>query len=115
LVEAADAAGRLASYSNCVDSEFASVARHFGGESETGRSDAAVFDGMPGTYGTSFAAPFVAAAAYAYQVMHGPGVSFDTPKGVVDFGAFCAGRLEVPIRFEPASAQMAGAGAPVGR
>jgi hypothetical protein len=109
LVEAEDGEGRLAAYSNRVDSEFAAVARHFGGDAESRRNGGTVFDGVAGSYGTSFAAPFVAAAAYAYEAEYGSSARFGIPAAAVPaFGTYCAHRLRVPINFKPAPAAAPG-------
>lgn len=104
LVEAADSTGRLAAYSNRVDVSHAAAVRVFGGD-ETERPGAvSVFENASHTYGTSYAAPFVSAAAYAYRAANSAG-HFAQAKGEadLDFGAFCERRLELGISFRPSA------------
>ena len=101
LVEAEDSEGRLAAYSNRVDTRHVAVARAYGGDDPAASGKAAVYQGDPNTFGTSFASPFIAAAAFAYRTSKGHGVSFDAdPTG--GFGAFCTGVLGASFHFQPA-------------
>jgi len=102
LVEATDSSGNLAAYSNRVDSGHATAVRFFGGDNTEGRGRVTVFENAPESFGTSYAAPFASAAAYAYWAALGGGsVNFDVhPKGT-DFGSFCSRDLGMSVDFRP--------------
>jgi len=103
LVEASDSHGQLANYSNKVDSAYAAVARAFGGDDPKLLGGTTVFANSPTSFGTSFAAPFVTAAAYAYASSQPGPVSFDLLPGVEDFGSFCRRELDIAIQFLPSA------------
>lgn len=98
LVEAADSTGELASYSNSVDEEFVAAARVFGGDDDSTPRGQSVFRGQPHSRGTSFAAPFVTVAAYAWQLRHG-GLPAHPAPGMPAFGSFCGDTLGIPIEY----------------
>jgi Subtilase family len=97
LVEASGSDGRRAPYSNIVDTTYIAAARCFGGDKAAGD---ALFPGAPSTEGTSFAAPFVAAAAYAYQRSMGPTAAFSAQS---DFSMWCWRHLGLDLGFRPPS------------
>lgn len=99
LVEATSSTGRLASYSNQVDAKHAAVARAFGGDDDKTHG-VAMFENIPHTVGTSYAAPFVSAAAYLYKLEY-PDARFDKRPDWLDFGEFCSRRLRLEIDFQP--------------
>jgi Subtilase family len=105
LVEASDSSGELAAYSNKVDEEFATVARAFGGDGDDAEHSQQMFNGIRDSFGTSFAAPFVSAAAYAWRMKHGSNLALSgvAPSGV-DFSAFCRYEIKVPIDFRSGAA-----------
>lgn len=100
LVEASNSSGERAAYSNSVDSQFASVARVFGGDGDDAKHPQRMFRGIEGSFGTSLASPFVSVAAYAWRLKYAD----DLPLNSVvlpthDFGRFCHYDLGVPIDF----------------
>jgi hypothetical protein len=102
LVEAADSTGELASYSNRVDAGHAAAVRAFGGDDGKEAGGITVFENAQHTYGTSYAAPFVSAVAYAYRAAN-PGarfVSTPDPAGY-DFGSFAQQKLNMAIDYRP--------------
>jgi hypothetical protein len=101
LVEALDSVGNLASYSNRVDESHAAAARVFGGDETKNWAGVSVFENAPHTYGTSYAAPFVSAAAYAYWADGGAAKFGEPTPGVLDFGSFCKEKLDLEIQFRP--------------
>jgi hypothetical protein len=102
LVEATDSAGGLASYSNRIDTNHAAAARAFGGDEAKKPGGITVFENASNTYGTSYAAPFVSAAAYAYWAAAGGPVRFDSATAAgVDFGTFCSDQLDGAVDFRP--------------
>jgi hypothetical protein len=103
LVEAEDSSGNFAGYSNRVDSGHAAAVRIFGGDAAGTPGGATVFENAPDSFGTSYAAPFAAAATYAYWAAPGGAhVRFSAAtKG--DFGEFCKKDLGVSFNFRPVS------------
>lgn len=102
LVEAADSSGQLANYSNRVEVRYAAAVRTFGGDEKSKQGGMAVFENAPNTFGTSFAAPFVSAAAYAYQAFVDKNVSFGAASEAGNFGEFCQQELNLKFDFRPA-------------
>lgn len=105
LVEAEDSSGNFASYSNRVDSGHAAAVRIFGGDAADTTGRATIFEHAPDSYGTSYAAPFVTAATYAYwAALGGADVRFDSAiKGKEDFGEFCKREIGSSFSFRPSS------------
>ena len=103
LVEASDSHGRPASYSNRIDTSCASMARVFGGDDSKLPGGTTVFEDSPNSFGTSYAAPFVTAAAYAYACSNAPPVSFVPRPGLEDFGSFCRQKLGISMDFVPST------------
>jgi hypothetical protein len=98
LVEAAASTGELASYSNRVDDGHGAAVRVFGGDGGKEAGGIRVFENAPHAYGTSYAAPFVSAAAYAYRSAN-PGALFGSYGN--DFGSFAQQKLKMTINYRP--------------
>lgn len=101
LVEASNSTGELARYSNRVDTGHAAVARFFGGDDDKSPAGISVFENARHTFGTSYAAPFVSAAAYAFRDSLSNRARFDSAMAADDFGSFCLQQLQVPMGFHP--------------
>jgi hypothetical protein len=102
LVEAADSRGELASYSNRVDIGHAAAVRAFGGDDGKEAGGITVFENAQHTYGTSYAAPFVSAAAYAYRAASTGARFVSTADSAgYNFGSFAQQRLDMAIDFRP--------------
>jgi len=102
LVEAADSTGELANYSNRVDAGHAAAVRAFGGDDGKETGGITVFENARHTYGTSYAAPFVSAAAYAYRTAS-PNARFVSTPDLAgdDFGSFAQQKLNMAIDYRP--------------
>lgn len=98
LVEAAASTGDLASYSNRVDAGHGAAVRVFGGDSGKEPGGIRVFENAQHAYGTSYAAPFISAAAYAYRSAK-PGALFGSSGD--NFGSFAQQALKMTINFRP--------------